>query len=47
MTITQITEKLKSPEYDFLKTDPHLGNQGLCSQSKRGNLNEQEFWTTM
>lgn len=26
MTITQITEKLKSPEYDFLKTDPHLGN---------------------
>lgn len=26
MTITQITEKLKSPEYDFLKTDPHLGD---------------------
>lgn len=26
MTITQITEKLKSPEFDFLKTDPHLGN---------------------
>lgn len=26
MTITQITEKLKSPEYVFLKTDPHLGD---------------------
>lgn len=26
MTITQITEKLKSPEFDFLKTDPHLGD---------------------
>ena len=26
MTITQITEKLKSPEFNFLKTDPHLGD---------------------
>lgn len=71
MTITQITEKLKSPEYDFLKTDPHLGNhiillglggshaygtnietsdldiRGCAVNRKRGNLNEQEFWTTM
>lgn len=26
MNIKLITEKLKSPEYDFLKTDPHLGD---------------------
>lgn len=26
MNIKQIREKLRSPEYDFLKTDPHLGN---------------------
>lgn len=26
MNIEQIKEKLKSEEYDFLKTDPHLGN---------------------
>ena len=26
MNIEQIKEKLKSEEYDFLRTDPHLGN---------------------
>ena len=26
MNIEQIKEKLKSGEYDFLKTDPYLGN---------------------
>lgn len=27
MTITQIKEMLNGPDYDFLRTDPHLGNR--------------------
>lgn len=27
MTLNQIKEKLKTPEYDFLRTNPHLGNR--------------------
>lgn len=27
MTVEEIKEKLKTSEYDFLRTDEHLGNQ--------------------
>jgi len=27
LTLNQIKEKLKTPEYDFLRTNPHLGNR--------------------
>lgn len=44
MNIEQIKEKLKSEEYDFLRTDPHLGNNiillGLGGSHAYGTNNE-------
>lgn len=36
MNIKLITEKLKSPEYDFLKTDPQHFSQGAHDFSHWG-----------
>lgn len=48
MTITQITEKLKSPEYDFLKTDPHLGDHiillGLVDLMHMEPILKHQIW---
>ena len=41
MTVNEIKETLKTPEYEFLKTNPHLGNNiillGLGGSHAYGN----------
>lgn len=48
MNIKLITEKLKSPEYDFLKTDPHLGDHiillGLGGSHAYGTNMKHQIW---
>lgn len=48
MTIQEIQQSVQKPEYDFLKTNPHLGNNiillGLGGSRAYGTHNENSDW---